>query len=278
MRLTRVVLACLVSVGSLLGAAYFATRTLRPPLGSTPPRNTITAVIYVEGRQLEDASDGEVPPGAHIVGVPRKVLIIRKTNINIEYQSPLDVSATADIKVELKQEEERRRVAGPGNLPTDYYSPLNDTESKYFILTRLPFDIMLRMEGVGLEWTEQNIRVKSGTPLPFRDGWAPRAKDPGDYVLRFPLRDINRAAESQSSVGVSDNVGVTVNGQTESRGGSDDVTLPLTFLKYDMSARTIDWLNALWTVFLGLFGTAAFAKALKWFMDDRRKDKGRPAH
>jgi hypothetical protein len=96
--------------------------------------------------------------------------------------------------------------------------------------------------------------------------------------MRFPLRDINHAVANHSSVGVSDTVVVTVNGQTERRGGSDDVTLPLTFLKYGMGARTIDWLNALWAVFLGLFGTAALAKALQWFMDGRREAKGRPAH
>jgi len=94
-----------------------------------------------------------------------------------------------------------------------------------------------------LDWNQNDIPIKKGTPLAVNEHWTVRAKSPGEYLMRFPLKDNNHAAESDGSV--LDRVKVTVNGAERAAGGSDDVTLPISVHKYGMPARWIEWVTGI---------------------------------
>jgi hypothetical protein len=107
----------------------------------------------------------------------RRKAATRVTRIEIKYLTPIDVNDTADVQARLSQEEVVELPSGR-------------TENA---VSRLEWAIVLRLDGSGFDWTEHDIPIKQGTPLAVTEHWVPRAKDTGEYVLRFPLRDINHA-------------------------------------------------------------------------------------
>jgi hypothetical protein len=155
------------------------------------------------------------------------------TLIEINYRTPIDVNDTADIEASLRQEE-----AGAG--------------VKHHELESTDWPITLRLDGPGLDWTEHDIPIKEGTPLPVTEHWVPRAKAAGEYVMRFRLRDINHAVESHGFHIVSDTVKVTVNGVYRDAHGSDDMTLPIAIWTHGIPARWFDRLTFFGTAISGL--------------------------
>lgn len=256
-----VAVAGVVAVVSLGGAVYCATRIVQTP----EPRiiNTVKVAIVVDGRQPYKLPDNSIiaaipNPDANVRFRDQKSL---STAINIVYHTPIDINATARILVDLSQ------TSSDENRP----------------LPSLPFDILLRMEGIGLDWTELDKPLKQGTSLPVHEAFEARARQPGEYDMHLALRDINHAVERHGWRDVTDKVVVTVNDQSpQAWGGSDDVPLHVSFQKYGLSARTIDWVTASGTVILSLISLGAVGKIFRpffgWLKDRHRKDKRRPAH
>ena len=259
-RLAAVVIG-LLGVGCLLTAAYLGVPLIfSRSVPNPPPQQTITASISIEG--FGDFSIAPDPSTGPIVAERHRERIFRSTIIDITYKTPADVNETANIQASLRVQLHHMRLIGsPGHEQPDYTAPV--LESDYSDADKLPFAVTLRLEAVGLDWTQQDIPVKKDTPLAVQVNWAPRAKAPGEYTLRFPLRDINHAAETEGFGRTTDRVDVTINGKKEERGGSDDVTLPLSVTQWGRSARTIDWFKLGWTVLLGLFGAGFLWKALE---------------
>jgi hypothetical protein len=274
----RTMTAALLFASLALGAAHLTAPWLASGFEllaePRPPEQAIKASIVISASMTIEEYPQELPPGSKIVGVPGRKRITRDTLIDISYRTPIDVNDTADIEASLSQQQTVLRVVGPpGYEHPDYGAPLSDTGPSLgpYAIPRLDWQVNLRLEGAGLEWLEQDIIIKQGTPLAVHEHWGPRAKDAGEYLLRFPLRDINRAAETQGFGSVSDDVKLTVNGVEHDVGGSDDVILPLSVWKHDMPARWLDRLTfvaaaitGLATVMVGVFGTGWGAKLIKW--------------
>jgi hypothetical protein len=242
-----------------LGASLVASRFefLAEP---RPPDEAITASIAIEASKIVERHLLG-PPGEPIAAIPVQHLVTRATIIEINYLTPIDVNNTADISARLSQEEvdEQFGPLGPEHRQFD----LNHRWDIYHPIERLDWPIILRLDGPGLEWTEHDIAIKKGTPLAVTEHWVPRAKNAGEYVMRFPLRDINHAGTGSGFRSGSNKVQVIVNEVESKVGGSDDVTLPLSIWTHGIPARWFDLLTliaaivtGLGTILTGAFGAA----------------------
>lgn len=239
---TNPVTVVFLSAGVVFGVIHIMAPSLASQFDlfavHRPPEQTIRASIAIKtSKTLEWNYDNDVSPGGAVAKGPggqipvAKKWIDRTTLIDIKYKTPIDVNSTADIMVNLQQEQIDHHYNE--EIETNY-SP------KVRAIPQLDWPIVLRLEGLGLEWPVNDIPIKQGSPLPLCDHWTPRAKAAGDYILRFPLKDINHAAESSAFHFVSDDVHVTVNGVGHHVSDSDDVTLSLKVFKYGLPARWID--------------------------------------
>jgi hypothetical protein len=176
--------------------------------------------------------------------------------LDFKYATPIDVNQTADVSVVLRQEfgaEEER-------------PPPDGTHTYKGELDQLGWPVTLRLEGLGLDWTMNNIPLKQDTALPATEHWVPRAKAAGEYVMRFPLRDINHAAERHGFAFVSDTVKVTVNGVKKDVHDSDDLTLPLSVWMLDMPKWWYDQLTFWGSILSFILGSGIGGKLLiKWW-------------
>jgi hypothetical protein len=102
----------------------------------------------------------EFEPGSLLHG---RIAETRATLIDINYHTPIDVNDTADIEASVRQQ-----GAGAGSE---------------YELKALDWPVTLRLDGPGLEWTEHDIPIKEGTPLPVTEHWVPRAKAAGWATL-----------------------------------------------------------------------------------------------
>jgi hypothetical protein len=270
LRSVRLPLMGALSAGSLAAAAYLAAPSLWPGPIQKPPQQIVSVSIIMEqSEDFERRDQFPPPPGSLIAGIARGDRNFRSTHIAIVYSTPIDVNQTAAIDAVLRQElDSVPLVGGPGAWTPDYSAPRSDMDPpRHIDVPALPFAVTLRMEGIGLDWTQQDIAIRKGTPLAITVSWAPRAKAAGDYTLRFPLKDINAAVEANGYGRVSDTVVVTINGEKHEHHGSDDVTLPLSVHKYGLSAPELDWARALGSGFLALFGAGCGATLLKWLFE-----------
>ena len=264
----RLALLGVLSASSLAGAVYLATHVYRPRPAKAPPQQLVTASITVEQSADFMRPTESLPSGTPIAGVPKGDRFLRSTIIEIRYQTPIDVNRTATIGATLRQELDSVPLVGmPGDWKPDYFAPIRDTDPpRHTDVHALPFAVKLRLEGLGLDWTQQEIPIRKNTPLAVTVGWNARAKAPGEYTLRFPLQDINHAVETNSYGHASDRVVVTVNGVKEEHSGSDDVMMPLSVFQYGVSPRVVDWSRLLGSIFLALFGAGCVTTLLQsWF-------------
>jgi hypothetical protein len=268
----------LLVLSAALFALYFGGPSLARRVGllaeARPPQRTITASLAFDASIIVTLSP-PVPPGTPMVREQDRYRQERTTFIEIVYRTPIDVNDTADIQARLSQEERRRPLHPPPGSAAAYGLPTSDTDpSLPHPVQRLDWAITLHLDGAGLEWGQQDIPIKTGTPLAVTEHWTPRPKgDPGDFVLRFPLKDVNHAAEAKS-YSVSDEVKVNVNGVQSFLHGSDDLTLPISITKYGLSARGNDWLFLVGAIITGasaVFGAAWGTKFLSWLFGRKKK-------
>jgi hypothetical protein len=245
-----------------------------------PPAQDITASIEIEAAAPEYFDSPHVPPGIEIATVARRKQRVRTTLIDIHYHSPIDVNDTADIEASLRQNERIRRVVDPLHAgQPDYPAVISDSDPSFDVLevTQLEWPVVLRLDGLGLDWADNAIPIKVGTPLAVTEHWTPRAKTAGEFVLRFRLQDINNAAASNGFPSVSDTVTMTINDVERIAAGSDDVTLPLSIWTHGMPARWFDrmtYFGAAFSAFaallVGIFGDGWGTKFLNWIGKRRR--------
>jgi hypothetical protein len=208
-----------------------------------PPQRLMEASVEAESVWPDPLFAAPAPPG-----VPNRTTL--RTLLDFKYVTPIDVNQTADISVVLRQELDAERP--PPGYPRTYE------------VGQLKWPVTLRLEGPGFDWTSNDIPLKQDTPLPATEHWVPRAKVAGEYVMRFPLRDINHAAESPGGGSVSDTVKVTVNGASKDARGSDDVTLPISIWTHDMPARWWDRVTFYGSAISGLASLMAIVFGTGW--------------
>jgi hypothetical protein len=197
-----------------------------------------------------------------------------QTTFDIKYRTPIDVNDTADIAVTVAQQSVVQsqtpygvRAAG-ANIVSDA-----DPSPGTHPLAQLQWPITLRLDGSGFDWTEHEIAIRGGTPLPITEHWIPRAKEAGEYQLRLPLQDINRAVSAQvTDVPKQDVVKVSINGSARAAGGSDDITLPISVWTHLMPARWFTIVTAIGAFLSFLFGTGFLGRAILQRMGGRNHD------
>ena len=268
----RLTLLGILTAGSFACAVYFAAHAYRPVALKPPPQQRIAVSVTIEQTADFARSPKPVPEGALVATVPDGDRVTRSTIIDIHYDTPIDVNTTAAIEARLRQGSDSIPLKGPpGAWQPDYSAPVSDMDPpRHTDAAVLPFAVVLRLEGLGLEWTQQDIPIRMNTPLPVTVGWDPRAKGPGDYTLRLPLRDINHAVETHGYGHASDKVIVTVNGVEKEHGGSDDVMMPLSVHKYGLNARELDFATLLGSIFSALFGAGCLTKLIQSWLGRKR--------
>jgi hypothetical protein len=237
-----------------------------------PPDRDVAISVTVEASKLFDVPS-DIPNGTPIASFRRpRLQVTRRTLIEISYHSPIDITQTASISARLSQSVRSRRVKEEnGHVLPNYDEPVSDSDpyTGEGDVVRLPWDVTLSLGGLGFDWTQNDILIKINTPLAVTEKWAPRAKEAGDYVLRFPLKDINHAAIQNGEV--SDDVAMTINREKQTVKGSDDVLLPISVHKDFLPAFWFQLLLLLGAGITGLsailaqvFGEGWGGKALKW--------------
>lgn len=225
-----------------------------------PAQETVSASATV----LVRPSVAYKPPAAYHLSSLRTAVVF-------SYKTPIDVNDTADISATLSQDDVvelliSAPVAASGAVSN---SNVDDgMEAGVYRIAKLGRPITLHLQGIGFDWDNRNdILLKAQTPLPVTEHWAPRPKAPGDYVLTFPMRDVNGVVSATAAKW--DEVKIDINGKQSKVGGSDDVTLLISVYTHGVPARWFDQATLWGGVLSAALGSGFAGKALLSFLDRR---------
>jgi hypothetical protein len=254
MRWAKVVVPALLAGGIVFGVVNllgpFLARHFDFLAVPRPPEQKIVASTEVTSSKTTEWEQEEpLPNGAVIASGPgpkvrqRRAWSVRTTLIGISYETPIDVNSTANIAVSVRQEQTDHRrsmdVSANAHQVSGNASGFrfnDDSESEPYAIRELEWPLVLRMDGLGLDWLVQEITIDSKAQLPATRHWSVMAKKARDYVLLFQVRDINRAAGDKGFSGM-DTVNVSINGVGQSFKYGSDLSLPLSVWEYGMPAR-----------------------------------------
>lgn len=247
-----------------------------------PEKKIAASIAITSSKTTEWEKEEPLPDGAVIAKGPgpkvrqARAWSVRTTLIDITYETPIDVNSTADIAATVRQEQTDHRrspeLAASAHQGANGASSLSfsdDSASEPYAIQKLDWTIVLRLDGTDLAWLVNDIRIDQRAGLPVTKHWTARAKTAGEYKLRFPLQDINRAAGTKG-FSVADVIKASINGVDKPSGKDNDLTLPLSVREHFMTARWftslaafLGFMAALVTVMEKTFGSGWASKLLK---------------
>jgi hypothetical protein len=204
-----------------------------------------------------------------IITAAPAVAAFKETFLEVQYKSSIHLSEQAVIAMKLTQINRIEHYNVKGG--TEY---LDHTDTEDILSLTDPIHLVMTSKAFDFATGEGDRVILSDTKLPFTLRWSPIAKHPGDWTLILNLKDVN---QGRRNIRPADSVEVTVNGETRSYRGNDDIPFPIAVWT-DLGVPEIvyEWMKLIGTVMAALLGATAFWQFLQAFITRNKKGKSNP--